>query len=87
MSYHVEEPVVHDGTEGDLSHHLQVTPGGAPNEDVVVVQPLFCLNAVSGGTRHKDLRQCQGSALTKLIRSSKSLHRPNRDLARDVKDM
>ena len=64
----------HDGTEGDLSHHLQVNPEGVPHEDVVV---LFFLHEVRGGTRHKDLRQCPGSALTKLIRSFKSLHRPN----------
>ena len=62
----------HDGTEGDLSHHLQVTPGGILNEDVVAVKPLFCLNEVSGGTCHKDLRQCPGRALTKLIRSSRA---------------
>ena len=40
MSYPVDKPLAHDGTEGDLSHHLQVTPEGVPHEDVVVVQPL-----------------------------------------------
>ena len=73
----MDEPVAHDGTEGDLSHHPQVTPEGVPHKNVVEVQPLFCLNEVSGGTRHKDPRQCPGGALTKLIRSFKSLHRPN----------
>ena len=48
----MDEPVAHDETEDDFSHHLQVTPEGAPHEDVVEVQPLLCLNEVSGGTRH-----------------------------------
>ena len=81
----MDEPVAHDWTEGDLSHHPQVTPEGIPHEDVIEVQPLSCLNEVSGGTRHQDLRLCPGSALTKLIQSLKSLHIvQTADLARDV---
>ena len=30
------------------------------------MQPLFCLSEVSGGTRHPNLRQCSGSASSKL---------------------
>ena len=77
MSYPVDKPLAYDGTEDDFSHHLQVTPEGVPHEDVVVVQPLLCLNEVSGETRHTYLRQCPGGALTKLIRSFKSFQRLN----------
>ena len=80
----MDEPVAHDRRKGDLSHHPQVTPEGVSHEDVVEVQPLFCLIEVSGGIRHQDLRQCSGSALTKLIRSLKSLIVQTGDRARDV---
>ena len=72
----MDKPLAFDGTEDD-SHHLQVTPEGVPHEDVVVVKPLLCLNEVSGGARHRYLRQCPGSALTKLIRRFKSFQRLN----------
>ena len=65
------------GLKMTFFHHLQVTPEGVPHEDVVVVQPLLCLNEVCGGTRQKYLRQCPGSALTKLFRSFTSFPRLN----------
>ena len=63
----MDKPIAYDWTEGDLLHHPQVTPESVSHKDVVEVQPLFCLNEVSGGTRHQDLRQCSGNAFTKLI--------------------
>ena len=47
-----------------ILHHPQVTLEAVSDVDVVAVQPLFCLSEVSGGTRHQDLRQYPGSALT-----------------------
>ena len=49
----MNEPVAHDRTKGDLLCHPQVIPEGVSLEDVVEVQPLFCLNEISGGTRHQ----------------------------------
>ena len=44
-------------------------------KDVVVMQPLIRLNEVSGGTQHQNLRQCSGSASSKLplLHSSSAL--------------
>ena len=38
--------------EDELSNNPQATLEAILREDVVAVQPLFCLNEVSGGTRH-----------------------------------
>ena len=42
----MDEPCAHGWTEGDPSHHPQVTPESVLREDVVEVQPLFCLTEV-----------------------------------------
>ena len=66
MSYFVDEQVTHGRVEDELPNQPQVTSEDISCKDVVEVQPLFCLNEVSGGTRHQNLRQCLGSASSKL---------------------